>query len=178
MRDLDIPWTSPLSPSLSSSSCARPLPFPALVLFALPEGMRRSSGKETLRGVSAVSRDGPASADGEGGTISTPPIPPDEGIRSRVLNPRSTPTRGPRSTGAGLDSAGSPLRDLPDCFSFSLANCDGGEGEGVSGVWFSTNSAMRLRTQSRALAPHAQVVNVDAREWSMEVIWLRNCCIW
>ena len=44
----------------------------------------------------------------------------------------------------------------------------------MSGVWFLMNSAMRLRTQSRAFASHAHVVNVEAREQGIEAIWLRN----
>ena len=45
-------------------------------------------------------------------------------------------------------------------------------GEGVGGVpvWSSTNSARRFNAQSRARAPQAQVVKVEERVCSMEVI--------
>ena len=161
----DVPLVS-LSTSLSScTSSARPFPFRSFPVLR-PEAFDTSSGNETLRALDA-NREGPAS-DGEGGTSSTPPIPPENGIRSRVRKPRSMPMRGPRSIGLCSGCAG-----FPRCL--SLVNCEGGDGEGVSGVGFSTNSAIRVSTQSRAFAPHAQVVNVDASVWSMEVIWLRKC---
>ncbi len=163
--DRDVPlWSS--SSSLSCTSSARPLPLRSFP-FVRFDDVRSSSGNDTLR-VPEGNREGPAS-DEEDDTSSTPPMPPEKGMRSRVRKPRSIPIRGPRSIGL---SAG--CSDLPRCF--SLVNCEGGDGDGVRGIWFSTNSAMRVRTQSRAFDPHAQVVKVDASVWSMEVIWLRKCC--
>ena len=45
-----------------------------------------------------------------------------------------------------------------------------GDGDGVGGIVPSTNSARRVTAQSFALAPHAHVVKVEAREWSIDVI--------
>jgi len=118
------------------------------------------------------------------GTISTPLMPPDRGTRSRVRKPRSTPINGPKSTllrgRVDPDFRGAPS-GRPDCVcarscsssDFSQVEVDGGDGAGVSGVSRSTNSAMRVRAQSRAAAPQAQVVNVEASACSIEDIWCR-----
>ena len=161
---------------MSTSASARAFPFLSLPLFLELGGTAKLSGNDTLRPVaSEYKRDGPASDDGDGRTNSTPPMPPDEGMRSRVRKPRSMPTRGPKSIGLSPVCSGLP-RAFVELFSFT--NWDGGEGEGVRGVWFSTNSVMRVRTQSRALAPQAHVVKVEERVWSIVVNWLRMCCRW
>ena len=84
-----------------SSSVARPLPF-------LSHVFDMGFGDGGLAMLTLASRDGPASGNWSEfqpflhslspcETISTPLIPPDIGTRSLVLNPLSTPTRGPKS---------------------------------------------------------------------------------
>lgn len=48
-------------------------------------------------------------------------------------------------------------------------------GEGISP---STNADIIYNTQSFALEPQAQVVNVEVREWRMCVIWVRRWATW
>ena len=79
---------------------------------------------------SAASREGPTSPDGEGGTSSTPPLKPEDGMRSRVRNARSLALSGPRST---AQDRLTPLHNHPAGLAgvllVILLNWNGGEGE-------------------------------------------------
>ena len=84
--------------------------------------------------------------------ITTPPMPPLNGVRSLVLKPLFLPTNGSRS-----------MR----CSCWPLF---------VSAP--STKAAIRSMAQSWARESHAHVVKVDERAWRMLDIWWRRCWTW